>query len=437
VRGNRSLWFSIIFVAVLVVASVAGFLTGTLKPTLGLDLEGGLSVILSAPDGTNDAVMSQALENIRNRVDAFGVGEPQIFLSGNNIEVQLPGLAPGTIQARGKDQHCITAEDGTSYGCAADQATAEKALAEVEVLEEPKTVCVVDADEQVVDQSLCFGTETEATSALAGITVQPKVSGTPSASATPSASPSAGPTQAKGPYCLTDPTGKTFGCYPTQAKATTARDGLTTKTTAFTYCLAAPATTAGLHPSATPTPSPSGDPKASLSPSASPSPSPTPSVFSQLDFADGSTQQLPCAFASRDEARAALSALSASHLTQVFCVISSADKNLGCFLRRQDAIDQQRETGQSHLLEVIGETARLEERTVLAIISPADPSYASTPFTCATAEEQKTEACSFEALESQEVTYPGSDGQTKYRLSPVVISGGDIKKAQAVFRSAS
>jgi protein-export membrane protein SecD len=437
-RGNRNLWFSIVFVALLVVASVAGFLTGSLKPTLGLDLEGGLSVILSAPDGTNDAVMSQALENIRNRVDAFGVGEPQIFLSGNNIEVQLPGLAPGTIQARAKDQYCITAEDGTSYGCAADQATAEKALAEVEVLEEPKTVCVVDGDEELLDQDLCFGTQTEAASALAGITVQPKASATPSASATPTASPSAGPTQSKGPYCLTDATGKTFGCYPSQTKATTAHDALTTKTTAFTYCVAAPATSAGLHPSATPTPSP-GDPKASLSPSTSPSPSPspTPSVFSQLDFADGSTQQLPCAFATRDEARTALSALSASHLTQVFCVISSADKNLGCFLRRQDAIDQQRETGQSHLLQVIGETARLEERTVLAIIGPTDPSYAATPFTCATAEEQKTNACSFEALETQEVTYPGSDGQTKYRLSPVVISGGDIKKAQAVFQSGS
>src|SRR5439155_8311903 len=110
----------------------------------------------------------------------------------------------------------------------------------------------------------------------------------------------------------------------------------------------------------------------------SPSPSPTPSVFSQLDFSDGSSQQLPCTYASKDDARTALEGLSASHETQVFCVISSAAKNLGCFLRRQDALDQQRETGQSHLLQVIGETARLEERTVLAITSPSDPSYKAT-----------------------------------------------------------
>jgi protein-export membrane protein SecD len=433
VRGNRNLWLSIAFVGVLVVASAVGFLTGGLKPTLGLDLEGGLSVILSAPDGTTDSVMTQALENIRNRVDAFGVGEPQIFLSGNNIEVQLPGLAPGTIQSRAKDQYCITAEDGTSYGCAADQATAAKALDEVETLAEPKTVCIVDADEQVLDQSLCFGTQTEASSALAGITVQPKASATPSASTSPSAA--SGPTgstgAAKGPYCLTDPTGATFGCHPSKAKATIAHDALTTKTTESVYCLAAPATTAGLHPSATPTPSPSNG----ASPSASPSP--TPSEFSQLDFSDGSSQQLPCTYSSRDAAQAALAGLSASHQTQVFCVISSADKNLGCFLRRQDALDQQRETGQSHLLQVIGETARLEERTVLAIIGPSDPSYAATPFTCSTAEEQKTDACSFETLQNKQVVYAGSDGQTKYELSPVVISGGDIKKAQAVFQSAT
>mgnify|MGYP000715175464 CR=1 FL=1 len=94
---TRRLWASIIFVLLLVTASVIGFVTGSLKPKLGLDLQGGVSVILSAPPGTSQDVLNQALENIRNRVDAFGVGEPQISLSGTNIEVQLPGLAPGTM----------------------------------------------------------------------------------------------------------------------------------------------------------------------------------------------------------------------------------------------------------------------------------------------------------------------------------------------------
>jgi preprotein translocase subunit SecD len=129
--------------------------------------------------------------------------------------------------------------------------------------------------------------------------------------------------------------------------------------------------------------------------------------------------------------------LSVTHETHVFCVISSANRNLGCFLNRQDAIDQQRATGQSHLLQVIGETARLEERVVQTIISPSDPTYVSTPLTCSTAAEQKTKACSFDALKTRDVVYLGPDGQSKYKLGPVVISGSDIKKAQAVFQTAT
>lgn len=442
-KRNRDLWVSVVFVGVLVVASILGFAFGGLKPTLGLDLEGGLSVILSAPDGTTDTVMNQALENIRNRVDAFGVGEPQIFLSGNNIEVQLPGLAPGTIQSRSKDQWCIASSDGSSYGCAKDQATAEKALAEVTVISEPTKVCVADAKGNVLDQALCFGTQTEADTVRTGLSVQPQASATPSASpSTPSATPSTPSSPAAGPYCLTDAAGKTYGCYPTQAKADAVQKGLTTKTTAVSYCLVAPANAPVGSPSPSPSSSPSpakGGGKGSPSPSASPtpSPSPTPSVFSQLDFSDGSTTNLPCSFASKSEAQTALSGLSATHETQVFCVLSSATKNLGCYLNRQDAVNQQRATGQSHLLQVIGETARLEERTVLAVISPSDPSYSATPLTCATAAEQKTKACSFDALTKKEVVYPGPDGQSKYRLGPVVISGSDIKKAQAVFQTAT
>ncbi|MGZ4150970.1 MAG: protein translocase subunit SecDF, partial [Actinomycetota bacterium] len=91
-RATRNLWISIVVVGLLVAGSIAAFVTGT-RPVLGLDLEGGVSVILSAPSSTPHDVMQRALENIRRRVDAFGVGEPLLYLSGTNIEVQLPGLA--------------------------------------------------------------------------------------------------------------------------------------------------------------------------------------------------------------------------------------------------------------------------------------------------------------------------------------------------------
>ena len=90
---------------------MALFATGT-RPVLGLDLEGGVSVILSAPDGRPETVMNQALENIRNRIDAFGTAEPLLFVTGNTIEVQIPGLARGTVDERPKEQFCMADDEG-------------------------------------------------------------------------------------------------------------------------------------------------------------------------------------------------------------------------------------------------------------------------------------------------------------------------------------
>ena len=70
----------------------------------------------------------------------------------------------------------------------------------------------------------------------------------------------------------------------------------------------------------------------------------------------------------------------------LYCVTSSADANLGCFIDRASAEERQRSTGQQRLLDVIGQTARLEQRPVLAIVPPEDPAYATTQVTCATDE---------------------------------------------------
>ena len=127
-KRSRGLWISVIFVAILVVGSAFSFAFGLFKPVLGLDLEGGLAVILSAPAGTDQGTMNQALENIRNRVDAFGVGEPEIFLSGNTIEVQIPGLSNSSQKQQAANVYCIEDPKQNSYGCSADQSVAQDAL---------------------------------------------------------------------------------------------------------------------------------------------------------------------------------------------------------------------------------------------------------------------------------------------------------------------
>ncbi len=115
-----------------------------------------------------------------------------------------------------------------------------------------------------------------------------------------------------------------------------------------------------------------------------------------------------------------------------FCVVSSAGEQLGCSVRRDQALDLQRQSGQERLLRVIGETARLEERAVLEIVPVSDPR----PITCGTEEERELPRCSHDALASEEVVYPGpspvGQGVAKFVLGPTVISGEDFNSAAAV-----
>lgn len=68
------------------------------KLNLGLDLKGGMHVLLRAdtsaisPDKIPDAI-SAAVEKIRNRIDSYGVKETSIQVQGDNsILVQVPGI---------------------------------------------------------------------------------------------------------------------------------------------------------------------------------------------------------------------------------------------------------------------------------------------------------------------------------------------------------
>lgn len=73
------------------------------QPRLGLDLEGGTSVILTprlarGETGkiTKDS-LDQAVAIIRNRVDSFGVAESEVTTAGNNITISIPGKQDKSI----------------------------------------------------------------------------------------------------------------------------------------------------------------------------------------------------------------------------------------------------------------------------------------------------------------------------------------------------
>jgi len=370
VRGSsRNLWLSLAFVGVLVAGSVAAFVAG-IRPVLGLDLEGGVSVVLAAPDGTPESVMERALENIRNRVDAFGVGEPLLFLSGNTIEVQLPGLARGSIDERAKDQFCMEGEAGSVYRCFPTQSEAATELDDTTVNTVVNSVCLSGLSE--FDGSpQCFGSQKDADTAIKGITVSKE----------------------KAKWCLANTGLATDPCFESKDAANAALAGIGTAVSQ-SFCV-------------------QGSKGETLS-----------------------TDAGPACFPDEAQAQQLLSAISVQHETREFCVISSAGKGLGCYLTRDAAEAQLQKTGQERLLQVIGTTARLEEREVLQTIAPGTPEFESTPVTCGTATEQGTADCSFEALKDQAVVFAGQEGD-KYRLGPVEITGDMIKRATALYSSGS
>jgi preprotein translocase subunit SecD len=363
--SSRNLWLSIAFVGILLAGSVAAFVAG-IRPMLGLDLEGGVSVVLAAPDGTPKAVMERALENIRNRVDAFGVGEPLLFLSGNTIEVQLPGLARGSIEERSKDQFCLEGEGGSVYRCFPTQSAAATELDATKVKTVLNSACLSGLSE-FADSPQCFGSRKDAHSAIGGISVSKE----------------------SGQWCLAATGLATDPCFDSKDAANAALGGIGT-TVSQSYCV-------------------QGSTGETLS-----------------------TDAGPACFPDEAQAKEALSAIALQHETREFCVVSSAGKDLGCFLTRDAAQAQLQKTGQERLLQVIGTTARLEEREVLQTLVPGTSEFDSTPVTCGTATEQGTAACGFDALKDQTVVFAGQEGD-KYRLGPVEITGDMIKRATALY----
>lgn len=83
---------AIVLIAVAAIGSVIA--TGA-SPRLGLDLEGGLSVILTAssPEGIQGDVLERTVDIIRDRINSIGVAESDVSIAGSdNILIQLPGV---------------------------------------------------------------------------------------------------------------------------------------------------------------------------------------------------------------------------------------------------------------------------------------------------------------------------------------------------------
>jgi preprotein translocase subunit SecD len=89
---RSNLWAWVLGTAAVAIISLGAVLAAGYAPVLGLDLRGGISVVYRPAHPVSNSILNQAVDIIRNRVDAFGVSEPNISTQGGDIVVQLPGI---------------------------------------------------------------------------------------------------------------------------------------------------------------------------------------------------------------------------------------------------------------------------------------------------------------------------------------------------------
>jgi len=132
---RRNVWLLII-TTLLIIVSIILFMPPQEKINQGLDIQGGLSVVLTATSTDGDAITEEEMETSRaiveSRVNALGASEAVVQVQGNNqILVQIPGLsdtqtALGIIGKTGKlefarldsftDQEVVNAIESGNYG---------------------------------------------------------------------------------------------------------------------------------------------------------------------------------------------------------------------------------------------------------------------------------------------------------------------------------
>jgi preprotein translocase subunit SecD len=90
--NTKALWASMLGF-VIVAASLLGInLAAHNGPVLGLDLQGGLSVIYATAEPADQDQLEIVRDLMRGQLEDFGIAEPDVRVEGENIIVDLPGV---------------------------------------------------------------------------------------------------------------------------------------------------------------------------------------------------------------------------------------------------------------------------------------------------------------------------------------------------------
>ncbi len=96
-------------------------------PVLGLDLRGGVSVILASTEGAGDEDLIVIRDLIRDELEQRGIAEPDVRVEGSNVIVDLPGVKDqqdaldavdiaGIVSLRPVLQCAVTGDTSTTVG---------------------------------------------------------------------------------------------------------------------------------------------------------------------------------------------------------------------------------------------------------------------------------------------------------------------------------
>ena len=90
--NRRRLWASLIGCVGVTVLLLLVNLAFSNTPVLGLDLQGGVSVVLSPTEGATGDDLLVIRDLIRDELENRGIAEPDVRTEGSNIVVDLPGV---------------------------------------------------------------------------------------------------------------------------------------------------------------------------------------------------------------------------------------------------------------------------------------------------------------------------------------------------------
>jgi preprotein translocase subunit SecD len=114
---KRRLWSSLIGVVLAVIVTLVYVIASGNTPILGLDLQGGVSVILAPTEDASPEELTVIRDQIRSELERQGIAEPDVRVQGDTIVVDLPACetskkrsAPSTSPASSSSAPCSTPE---------------------------------------------------------------------------------------------------------------------------------------------------------------------------------------------------------------------------------------------------------------------------------------------------------------------------------------